>query len=160
MFYRTTIRALSVFFALVTPIISVQQLWQQFSLPAAPEITADQILSSAEQGEDSVVIVDVRAPAESNVSIIPTAITRETFERNIEQHRGKRVVLYCTIGVRSGAYASRLQKEGWDAWNYKGSILDWCDRGLPLLTPDQEPTKRVHTYAARFSAPVGYISVH
>jgi rhodanese-related sulfurtransferase len=159
MFFPNAIRILAVCFVLLVPVVWAQQLWPQSALPAVPVVTANQIKALVDTADDSVVIVDVRAQAETDVSMIPTAITREAFEQNIQQHRGKRVIVYCTIGRRSGVYAGQLRRDGWNALNYKGSILDWCDHGFSLVTRGQIPTQRVHTYDSRFSAPLGYVSV-
>ena len=61
-----------------------------------------------------------------------------------------------TIGVRSGKYASKLIEEGWDACNYKGSILDWCENKQSLETIQGVPTNRVHTYSWWYSVPTMY----
>jgi rhodanese-related sulfurtransferase len=45
-----------------------------------------------------VVLVDVRTPAEQNVSMIPTAIRKETFERTRDAYTDHTIVAYCTIG--------------------------------------------------------------
>ncbi len=109
--------------------------------------------------KDRYVIVDTRAPEESSVSMLPGAITMAQFEKSPKTHQGKTVIAYCTIGYRSGKYAAKLRQQGWSAFNYKGSILDWCKQKLPLITPDGKPTKRVHTYSSRYAAPAGYEAV-
>ena len=107
----------------------------------------------------SFVVVDVRSDAEVNVSVIPGAITKAQFEKNRVQYVNRLVIPYCTIGVRSGAYAKRLAKEGVKVKNYKGSILNWVDAGLPLVTLDGKPTNRVHTYSNFYTVPANYEKV-
>lgn len=158
---RRYLKTLLVGFLLITPVVARQRLWQHLEQKPVPELSAEEIVRlSATDSGDSTVIVDVRSENETSVSIIPGAITRAAFEQNIEQHRDKRVVIYCTVGVRSAAYARQLRMDGWDAWNYGGSILDWCDRKLPLVTSQGLHTNRVHIYSAWFSAPDGYESVY
>lgn len=125
------------------------------------EVTASQIrqLQSDETQRDRFVVIDVRSKAETDVSMIPGALTKTEFEESIDQHQGKTIIVYCTIGVRSGKYAAELSRKGWQAMNYKGSILDWCENKLPLKTHDGKRTNQVHTYSARYSAPQDYISV-
>lgn len=127
----------------------------------APNVTVDQIreLQLNDPDQTRFIIVDVRSEAESNVSVIPGAITKSEFETNRDQHRDKQVIAYCTVGVRSGNFAAMLNKDGWDAHNYLGSILDWCDNGLPLTTSDGTATTRVHTYSKCFSVPKEYDAV-
>ena len=127
----------------------------------APQISASQIqqLQSDESQQDRFVIIDVRSKAETDVSMIPGALTKSEFEQSASQHQGKTLIVYCTIGFRSGKYAASLNQQGWRALNYKGSILDWCKNKLPLKTPDGKSTAQVHTYSARYSAPQDYIGV-
>lgn len=105
------------------------------------------------------IVVDVRSEAEVNVSIIPGAITKAEFEKNREQYKGRTVIPYCTVGVRSGAYAKQLAKDGVDVKNYKGSILEWVGAELPLVTLDGKSTNRVHTYSGRYRIPAKYQQV-
>lgn len=131
-------------------------------LPEAPAVSAARIrfLQADQQYEDQFVIVDVRSKTETDVSLIPGAITKAEFEKSRQQHIGKTVIVYCTVGYRSGIFASQLQHDGWDARNYEGSILDWCDNGLPLVTSMGEQTKLVHTYKSRYEVALGYQSVY
>ncbi len=159
MSYHAAIKTMQFCLVFTTVAITSQGLSSMFGEPA-PEIAADQILEASEASSQSVVIVDVRSQAESDVSRIPNAITQEEFEQEMQHHVGKRVVVYCTVGVRSAAYARRLLKSGWDAWNYKGGIIDWCNLDQPLVTPRNEPTTHVHTYSAKFSVSAAYVGVH
>ena len=117
-------------------------------------------LQSNDSLADSYVIVDVRSKAESDVSVIPGAITKTEFEQNADQYADKAVITYCTIGFRAGMYAWGLKRKGFNALNYRGSILDWCKNGLPLTTLDGEEIKRVHTYSRWLSVPKEYIAVN
>lgn len=105
------------------------------------------------------VVVDVRTPEEAGVSVIPGAVTKDRFERDVQEYKDVLVIPYCTVGVRSEAYAQQLIEKGFQAKNYKGSILDWIQNGLPLETLDGEPTNRVHTYSDDYSVPNGFEQV-
>jgi len=131
-------------------------------LPEAPVVTAAQIqsLQTDPNKQNRFVIVDVRAKSETDVSIIPGAITQTEFERTIQEHQGKAVLVYCTVGYRSGIYAKKLKSKGWNAFNYKGSILDWCNNHLPVVTRTGQSTKRVHTYNSSYSLAPGYQAVY
>lgn len=135
---------------------------QQHSRTRKSRVSAAQIreLQSNDCISDRYVVVDVRSQAETDVSIIPGAITKTEFEQNPDQHTGKAVIAYCTIGFRSGMYVWRLKRKGWNAWNYRGSMLDWCREGLPLETLDGLATKQVHTYSRWFSVPSEYSAVY
>jgi len=106
-----------------------------------------------------VVLVDCRSKEETGVSLIPGAITKETFEKDREKFDGLPVVVYCLSGGRSGLYAKRLAGEGVDVRNYRGSIIAWVQAKQPLVAPSGEPTSRVHTYGNPFALPDGYEAV-
>ena len=105
------------------------------------------------------VVVDVRSPREFSVSVIPGAITKAQYEKDVAKYRGRLVIPYCTVGARSGNYARQLAKKGVKVKNYKGSILGWVHAGLPLVTLGGSPTKRVHTYSDNYRVPETYQQV-
>lgn len=128
------------------------------------QIARARIVEEAEQSGKNpppatFLVVDVRSPQEHGVSLIPGAITKEQYENDVQTHSGKTVIPYCTVGARSERYAQQLSKQGVDALNYKESILGWCEKGLPLLTPEGEETNIVHTASSRIAAPPGYKAV-
>ena len=150
-------------------VIIAIMLWVQMSFfqlgdkqPEAPIVTAAQIRAAQadEKFKGRFVIVDVRGKKETDVSVIPGAMTQAEFEAAAKLHQGKIVVVYCTVGYRSGIYAKKLRKKGWNAVNYKGSILDWCNNQLPVVTRTGESTKRVHTYNSSYSVADGYEAVY
>ena len=85
----------------------------------------------AAQREGDVVLVDVRESAEQAVSMIPGAIPVGQFEAERNRHDTKQIVVYCTIGYRSGLYAGKLKELGQRVVNLKGGILAWRMRGRP-----------------------------
>ncbi len=105
------------------------------------------------------VLVDVRSAEETKVSMLPGAITLQDFEANRDTYRQRTVIPYCTIGGRSDEYSRLLIKQGFTVKNYKGSILDWIKHKLPLVDPDGQSTRRVHTYDKRYKVPEGYEQV-
>ena len=127
----------------------------------APVVTAQQIrdLQLDESKTGKFIVVDVRSPAETEVSVIPGAITKAQFERESKKYGNRAIIVYCTVGARSATYANGLKQKGWNAWNYKGSILDWCKHQFPLTTLDGVPTKRVHTYSIWYRVPRQYEAV-
>ncbi len=62
------------------------------------------------QARGEAVVVDVREPAERAVSVIPGSYSQQEFEAlSPADVAGKVVVPYCTVGYRSGKYATELQ---------------------------------------------------
>lgn len=139
--------------------VSVEQLHKLLNEQQESEKQAKE--DGKEQPKASFVLVDVRAAKEQAVSMIPGAITAQQYEKNRKRFAGKTVIAYCTVGVRSEEYARKLVSSGKAALNFKGSILAWCEANHPLVTPDGKPTKRVHTYSARYNkVPSKYTAVY
>lgn len=127
-----------------------------------PSITTEQLqaIIADHNSRDDFLIVDVRDKVETDVSLIPGAITKTEFENQIDVYRGKSIIAYCTVGYRSGIYAKQLIDNGWAAKNYTGSILDWCSHQLPVVTPQGNRTDQVHTYSSNYALASGYQAVY
>ena len=149
-----------VIFLLSIQLVNAEMLGNRYS--DVPTLTTAQVqaLQIDQENIGQFVLVDVRSKAETDVSIIPGAITKEEFERTKQRHQGEIVIAYCTVGHRSGNYARKLKQSGWDAWNYKGSILDWCKNQLPVVTQSGQSTQKVHTYNANYQLAEGYQAVY
>jgi rhodanese-related sulfurtransferase len=128
-------------------------------LQVQQQAEADAKASGKESPKSDFVVVDVRSDAEINVSVIPGAITKAQYEKNVQQYEDRMVIPYCTVGGRSGAYAKKLKSSGVKVKNYEGSILKWVEAELPLVTLDGKPTNRVHTYSDRYKIPAIYEQV-
>lgn len=103
------------------------------------------------QNKQRVVLVDVRSAEEREVSQIPGAMTKDDFEKQIEEFKSATIVTYCTIGVRSARYAAKLKQRGFSVFNLSGSILAWVNANGALVTVEQKPTKRVHVYGRKWN---------
>jgi len=102
-----------------------------------------------------VVFLDVRKTEEQQVSMIPGAITKETFMDNLERYRGKRIIAYCTISYRSGKLAAKLERKGISVVNLKAGLLGWVHAGGPLVR-QQQPVQQLHVYGRKWDlAPAG-----
>jgi rhodanese-related sulfurtransferase len=135
----------------------VQALYRKYKAVGfrdAPDITASELI--ALRGRANPVLVDVREPREVEVSIIPGAIPKQEFEENRNLYAGRPVVVYCTIGWRSGLYASRLRREGADALNLVGGVLGWAHAGEDFFD-GEDATRSLHVYGPTWNlAPDGY----
>jgi rhodanese-related sulfurtransferase len=113
-------------------------------------IRADSLKS--ELGDTNLILVDVRQPSEQIVSMLPGAVTPYEFAQKFKTGfpAGKRVVVYCTIGHRSGEYAEELQVKDVPVQNLEGGILGWTHVGGKLLRDSggvEVPTKKVNVYS-------------
>lgn len=121
----------------------------------APLIKADELKRIID--DTNLVLIDVRNAHEQAVSMLPRALTTadfaEKFRRGIPA--GKRLVVYCTIGYRSGKYAMELAKQRLRAENLEGGVLAWSFAGGAFLAKDSTgawaPTQRVHVYDSEWN---------
>ena len=109
-------------------------------------------LAATDATADDVVWLDVRDARERRISVLPGAIDRETYEDRREELAGRPVIVYCTVGYRSGLAARDLRRQGVDAHNLAGGILAWAHAdGEVLDGRTGEPTRRVHVYGWRWN---------
>ncbi len=95
--------------------------------PWAQSVRATDVAALARAG---IRLVDVREPHEAEIVSIPgselvplseLAAAAESWER------GRRVLVYCKTGARSGRAVQWLVNQGFDAANLEGGILSWIE---------------------------------
>lgn len=107
--------------------------------PGLPLVDAKAALAAG-----TAVLVDVREPGEwsatgvaKQAALLPFSDLRGGRARwrpFLEEHRGRRLLLYCASGARSGLAARTLRGEGFDAVN-AGSLRDWDKADWPICRP-------------------------
>ena len=123
--------------------------------PDVPTITTDQLSARMSSSGPSPLLLDARTPEEFAVShlpgarrVDPDATVAELADSLAWLDRQQPLVVYCSVGVRSGAVARRLQKAGFtNVENLQGSIFRWANEGRTLIR-DGQLTTRVHPYDA------------
>lgn len=121
------------------------------AFPAVSDISPQDAMILADS--ENAVFVDIREPAEINVSKIPRAITREAFLKDASAHSDKTVITYCTISYRSGVFADEMAGRGITVINLQGGILAWTLAGGVVVDPDGQPVRRLHVYGKRWNLP-------
>ncbi len=111
------------------------------------------------RGQQNILFVDTRKPAEMAVSMLPGAIPLKEFEENRSLYRDRTIVAYCTISYRSGKFAAEMAMKGMDILNLRGGLLAWVLEGGEVYNADGE-TKRIHVYGKEWDyPPEGYESL-
>lgn len=63
-----------------------------------------------------------------------------------EKDKTDKIVVYCSVGVRSAQFAEKLQQAGYpNVYNLNGSIFEWANENRPLYQGQQQVTQ-VHPY--------------
>ncbi len=127
--------------------------WQKINreitetFPGAKVITIDDLKTKL-KNKAPVVLIDVREKPEYDLSHLQGAvqITRASeIVRRYGSYPGM-VVVYCSVGYRSGDMAQQLSQVGMTrVFNLKGSIFRWVNRGNPVVN-QHGATTFVHPY--------------
>lgn len=133
----------------VSPQVSLKSayLLVKLEFPGLPEFSNQSLQTLSRDERRDYVVVDVRTPEERDISIIAGAIDHEYFERNMASYQNKKIIVYCTIGYRSGFYAETLRQKGLDAYNLSEGILGWTHVGGLLVNSRGRTTDKVHVYS-------------
>lgn len=119
----------------------------KYEFTSLPDIPSQALLNLSRDQRGDYIVVDVRSPVEREVSIIEGSIDQAHLERNMDAYQKKKVIVYCTIGYRSGFYAKALRQQGLDAYNLREGILGWVQAGGLLVNTDGQVTPKVHVYS-------------
>lgn len=137
--------------------VMAEQIAKKF--PKAPQVTIEDFLDWKKTAHQPIVLVDVREAKEQAVSMLPGAITKDEYEKNLPKFKEYLVVAYCTIGYRSSEYVGELVKKNINAYNLQESLLGWAHRGLSFSIKGSE-TKKAHVYEEAWNfLPSGYTGV-
>lgn len=117
--------------------------------PDVPWVTAD-ALSQWLTDTPPPLLLDARAEAEFRVSHLEGAVRvdpeRPDVARLPRPARGRRVVVYCSVGWRSGDVAAILRGAGWtEVYNLRGGLFAWANAGRAVVG---EGAPRVHPFDA------------
>lgn len=99
----------------------------------------------------NVVLLDTREKREYEVSHLKDArwVGFEKFDmKNVASiPKDANIVVYCSIGVRSGKIGEKLMQAGYtNVHNFYGSIFEWVNQGNPVYDMAGKPTNKIHGY--------------
>lgn len=117
------------------------------TVPDVQKVTVKQLSTLS----DSVVVLDARSPEEYAVSHIPGAVAvgYENFSLDLlpPMSKDQTIVVYCTVGVRSGKITRQLLEAGYvNTYNLYGGIIAWKNAGNTVVCQDM-PTDSVHVFS-------------
>ena len=109
--------------------------------------------------DQKAIFIDTREPKESQVSMLPGAISVKEFLSNYESYEDHVKIAYCTISYRSGQFAEKYQNDSIPVYNLRGGMLAWLHQGGRIYNQYGE-TDRIHIYGEEWNlAPEGYEAV-
>ncbi len=103
--------------------------------------------------KDNYLIFDVREKDEFEVShikdaklLLPSTWKSSFLKKYGEQIKGKQIIFYCSVGVRSTKMANYLgqslkEKGAKEIYNLEEGIFGWANQGAPLYKFDEDDKK-------------------
>lgn len=115
-------------------------------------VTVEEVYQQLQTHQDSktVLILDARSEKEYQVSHIQGAQLTPDIKTARELLAGESkdtmIVVYCSLGYRSGDLTRKLEEEGYtNVVNMEGSLFEWVEKDLPVFQ-DDEQVEKVHPY--------------
>ena len=107
-------------------------------------LSAEALLARQGAGDASLVVLDVRTPAEFAAGHVPGAINvpHDAIEARLDELaplRDKDVVVYCGAGKRAALALATLERNGYTRlWHLDGDYQGWTAAGRPVETASGE----------------------
>lgn len=141
-------------FLLITSTVSAQKkldkLLEKWNTRNVPYMSVETLAMP----ETEVILLDARDEKEFEVSHLKNAIRvgyddfkiKETL-KNLPKDKNAKIVVYCSLGIRSETVAHKLIQEGYTSvFNLYGGIFEWKNADFEVVDPSENPTEKVHTF--------------
>ena len=101
--------------------------------------------------DDTILFLDTREHEEYEVSHIENArfvgYKHKSLDSVLTLPKNTKIVVYCSIGYRSGKITKELIAEGFtDVHNLYGGIFEWSNQEMPLIDRNGNSTSNIHPY--------------
>ncbi len=106
----------------------------------------------------NAIILDAREPSEYNISHIKKATLVGYKHFNLDEvvkryfNKDDKIVVYCSIGIRSETIAEQLKKAGYtNVFNLYGGIFEWKNNNFPIVDLEENETEKIHAFNKSWS---------
>ena len=126
----------------------LDKLLNKFNKNKVPYISVDTLATT------KAILLDARETKEYNVSHLKDALyvgydtfnLKETLTK-LPQDKNAKIVVYCSLGIRSEIVADKLIKEGYtNVYNLYGGIFEWKNNNFQVIDTLGNETEKVHTF--------------
>lgn len=126
----------------------LDKLLNKFNKNNVPYISADTLATT------NAILLDARETKEYEVSHIKNAICvgYDQFDlqktiTNLPKDKNAKIVVYCSLGIRSEIVADKLINEGYtNVYNLYGGIFEWKNNNFQVQDTLGNSTEKVHTF--------------
>ncbi|XP_072326082.1 tRNA uridine(34) hydroxylase-like [Scyliorhinus torazame] len=142
--------------------------WIRKSFSSVQDLSSDATEQLIVTNQNRILLLDVRSPAEYQVSHLQGAIRVDPETTNMgelvktlgleDSHEMTEVVCYCTVGYRSSKVAQKLLEflasdagQGLrgplKVYNLEGGLVKWANERKAIVDSENQPTNLVHPYS-------------
>jgi rhodanese-related sulfurtransferase len=129
---------------------SLSNLLKKHNTKHIPYISAETLSNEIDQS----ILLDAREFSEYNVSHIKNAIyvgfnyfQLDTIQKQIP-NKNQKIVVYCSLGVRSETIADKLKKAGFkNVYNLYGGVFEWKNHDFPIYNSEEKKTENIHAFS-------------
>jgi len=129
---------------------SLKQLLEKYNKETIPYI----YVKNLQKISNNVILLDAREPQEFKVSHLKNAqfVGYEKFrlKKTIASLPNKeaKIVVYCSLGVRSEDIAEKLKNAGYtNVLNLYGGIFEWKNNNQKVFNSKEKETEKIHAYS-------------
>lgn len=133
---------------------SLSELLDKYNNESIPYISVQDLVMT----KTDVIILDARELSEFEVSHLLNAIHVGYDKFNLSTvtekitDKSSKIVVYCSLGIRSEDIAKRLKKAGYNnVYNLFGGIFEWKNNDYPIYNKANELTENVHAFSVKWS---------
>ena len=133
---------------------SISDVLKKYNSESIPYISVKELAMP----KTDAILLDARELSEYKVSHLQNAIHvgYDDFEIATVSikitDKSSKIVVYCSLGVRSEDIAEQLKKAGYsNVYNLFGGIFEWKNNDLTVYNVEDEPTENVHAFSKKWS---------
>jgi rhodanese-related sulfurtransferase len=126
---------------------TLSELLKRYNNHSIPYISIQELAMP----KTKAILLDAREASEYKVSHIENAIHigYNNFHLDSLQNKipdkGRTIVVYCSLGIRSEDIAEKLKKEGYlNVMNLYGGIFEWKNNDFAVVDSEGSETDKVH----------------
>ncbi|MFV8355372.1 rhodanese-like domain-containing protein [Flavobacterium sp. XS1P32] len=132
---------------------TIPKVLEKLNSKTVPYMTVEEF-----QTKKGVIVLDSREISEFNVSHIKDAlyVGYNNFDENkittAIPNKNAKIIVYCSIGVRSDKIGEKLLKMGYkNVYNLYGGIFEWKNNNGKVIDNKGHETDNVHTFNKSWS---------
>ena len=133
---------------------SMSKILKQYNKESIPYISVEALKNE----ESEVILLDSREEKEYQTSHIKGAIpvgydffNLDTVQQKLP-NKDSKIVVYCSIGIRSEDIAEKLKKAGYNnVYNLYGGIFEWKSNDNKVYNSGEKETDSIHTFSKKWS---------